>query len=195
MPDNVNEAPCPFCGKNCWGEGGFDDVCEHLVAEWSSTPWEQPGVGEQPSDCHAFDSVGPLIRAGQELQSLVGEDGEATGWEARFELLESALPPNLRPGWWSELCDAVRYRTEISPGLAEQAPDMQATWIMTSLLDDVPGIQRRKCLLGAPGYGEGEVWFAWSQDPTAATSEISKRIMAATQIVRNVVEHFSGADR
>lgn len=166
MNDNDGEAPCPFCGHDCWGEGGFDDVCEHFVAEWAAQVPEEPSVLSQPGSTSAFAPASDLATACDELQAIVGEDEEDPGWDARYELLENALPPDRRPTWWSDLCAAVRGQAETDPDYAARDSAWHATWIMAALLDEAPGLAMRNCLLGGNNMGgAGYSWFAWSKRP------------------------------
>jgi hypothetical protein len=80
-------------------------------------------------------------------------------------------------------------------GLASRDSAWHATWIMAALVNDVPGLDAGQYLLGTGGDGEGSVCFAWSEDPAAASKEISNRIIAATAVVHDVVGDLADALR
>lgn len=191
--DNVDEALCPFCGKNCWGEGGFGDVCNHLVADWSTDPEANGGgvLGDQQANYHALDSASDLAKACQDLQhAIVGEEGDDAGWDARYQLFENALPPESRPAWWGNLCEEVSGQADAPIGDSPRELGSPATRLMPMLLKDAPGLKMTLSLLDSDNMGgSGESWFVWSQDPAAAAQEISKRITAATRVVHNVVKN------
>jgi hypothetical protein len=100
----------------------------------------------------------------------------------------NAIPPEQRPGWWTDLCGEVLSRADSPIGEDYDEVGWYATMLMPDLIMDAPGMKFSLSLLGSNNMiGAGNSWFVWSQNPTVATQEISKRISTATGVVHSAV--------
>ena len=143
----IDEAPCPFCGRNVlWWSGG-DEPCEHLLAGWALDPNDNGGgvLGEDLSHGQGIAGAERVARVAGQLCGWVWSAGQEVV-EDRLKLAEAAVGVE-KPGWWTALRKAIAEYYDPDVALESYGPDANIkNGDRTSLAEDFANpLARRWC--------------------------------------------------
>jgi hypothetical protein len=195
---SVDEALCPFCGRNVvWWSGG-DEPCEHLLAGWCLDPNDNGGgvLGEDLSHTEGIAGAEPLARVTGQVCGWVWSAGQETV-EDRLKLAEGALEGD-KPGWWAALHKAIADYDDPEVVLECYGPDANVSDVdRTSLAEDfanplaqalvqnLPGITVTYATIG--GMTSGDDIFIWSEDPIAGRATLDAAFESAIRTAETVI--------
>ena len=203
---SVNEAHCPFCGRNViWWSGG-DEPCEHLLAGWALDPNDNGGgvLGEDLSHTEGIAGAERLARVAGQLCGWVWSAGQQAV-EDRLKLAEAAVEGE-KPGWWTALPDAIAEYDDPEIVLECYGRDANVDDVDPTLLagdfanplaeavvQDLPGITVTYATIG--GMTSGDDIFVWSEDPSAGRTTLDAAFTSATRTLETVIARLDGGSR
>ena len=195
---SVDEALCPFCGRNVvWWSGG-NEPCEHLLAAWALDPNDNDGgvLGEMLSRTEGIAGAERLARLCGTLCGLVWSAGQEAVGE-RLKLAENAVAGE-KPAWWTALHKAILDYYDPDAVLDYYGPgtdidDVGATFLAAdfanslaeAVVQNLPGISVTYATIG--GMTSGEDVFVWSENPIAGRATLDVAFVSAITTVEMVV--------
>jgi hypothetical protein len=195
LPDRNETAPCPFCGQDVVGavDGGDNEPCQHLVADWTRDPYDNGGgvLGESQSGNAAFAPATQLALAGRDLINLIIGDGDEALKEVRHTVFLGVLPSGVLPAYWFKVEECVNDLYAEAEPLKDKPEELArfATPVVTAIVEEVPGIKVTEINVGM--IVSTDCLYAWAEDRDAATAAIAQLIKDATRSITSATAELA----